>query len=127
MAARPTNVQEAALVIAIDGNRLGDATVYADRTLDTMQRNGWITRPDTYTYKITPAGADALGKFTLADQYRREDLLASDPKAQAQALVIGQARALGINAFSRAGVTETVTISVDDLEKLLAAYRTQTA
>jgi hypothetical protein len=52
MAARPTTVQETALRNAVNTNRLGDATLYADRTLDTMRRNGWITRPDTYTYRM---------------------------------------------------------------------------
>jgi hypothetical protein len=125
MAARPTTVQETALVNAMNTNRLGDATIYADRTLATMQRNGWITRPDTYTYRVTPSAALVLGRFTLADQYRREDLLATDPKAQRQATIIDQARESGIHAFAQAGITETVSISVEDLARLLAATRTQ--
>ena len=123
MAARPTTVQENALRTAMNNNRLGDATQYADRTLDTMQRNGWITRPNTYTYRITPNAAQILGQFTLADRYRREDLLATDPKAQRQAAIIDQARAAGVNAFSQAGVTDTVSISVEDLARLLATSR----
>lgn len=123
MAARPTTVQETALRNAVNTNRLGDATLYADRTLDTMRRNGWITRPDTYTYRITPEAAQVLGHFTLADQYRREDLIATDPKAQRQAAIVDQAHKVGINVFAQAGVTETVSITVEDLARLLAAYR----
>ena len=120
MAARPTTVQETALVSAMaNTSRIGDATIYADRTLNTMQRNGWITRPNSYTYRVTPESALALGRFTLADQYRTQDLLDTDPKAQRQAAVVEQARAVGIDAFAPAGVTETVTISVEDLARLL--------
>lgn len=124
MAARPTAIQETAIRNAIDSYRIGDATFYTDRTLDVMQRNGWITRPDTYTYRITPEAALAVGHYTLADTYRREDLLATDPKAKRQAAVIDQARAAGISAFTQTGVTETVSIRVEDLARLLAASRT---
>lgn len=119
--ARPTTVQETAIRNAMRDDRLGDATLYADRTLETMQRNGWITRPDPYTYRVTSEAALALGQFTIADQYRREDLLANDSKAQRQAEVIAQAREAGLNAFAHAGVTDTITISVEDLARLLAA------
>lgn len=121
MAAHPTTIQETALVNAMNTNRIGDATIYADRTLNTMQRNGWITRPNSYTYRVTPEAAIVLGRFTLADQYRHEDLLATDPKAQRQAAIIEQARTVGIDAFAPAGVVETVTISVEDLARLIVA------
>lgn len=124
MAARPTTVQETAIRTAMTTGRIGDATNYADRTLETMQRNGWITRPDSLTYRITPEAVLILGQFTLADRYRREDLLASDPKAQRQAAVIAQAGEAGIHAFAAAGVTETVVISVEALAALLAAAGT---
>jgi hypothetical protein len=122
--ARPTTVQETAIRNAMRADRLGDATLYADRTLETMERNGWITRPDTYTYRVTPEAALALGQFTISDQYRREDLVANDPKAKRQAEIIAQAREAGLNAFAHAGVTETITISVEDLARLLAASHT---
>lgn len=119
--ARPTTVQESAIRNAMKDNRIGDATLYADRTLETMERNGWITRPNPYTYRITPAAALILGQYTISDQYKREDLLANDPKAQRQAAIIQQARDAGLNAFAQAGVTETITISTEDLARLLAA------
>lgn len=123
MAARPTTVQTTAIRNAIDNERLGNATLYTDRTLDTMQRNGWITRPNTHTYRITPAAALAIGHYTLADRYRSEDLLATDPKAQRQAAVIDHALTLGIRAIANVGVTETVTISVEALAALLEVAR----
>jgi len=123
MAARPTTVQETALRNAMNNDRVGDATQYADRTLASMRRNGWITQSDSCTYRVTPDAAQILGQFTLADQYRREDLLDTDPKARRQAIVIDRAREAGVNAFSSAGVTETVSIGVEDLAHLLATSR----
>lgn len=123
MAPRPTTIQETALINAMNADRIGDATLYADRTLDIMQRNRWITRPNSYTYRVTPEAAEMLGRFTLADRYRNDDLLATDPKAQLQARVIEQANEAGIKAFKQIGVTETVSISVEDLARLLAASR----
>lgn len=123
MAARPTTVQTTAIRNAIDNDRLGDATLYTDRTLNTMQRNGWITRPTHHAYRITPEAALAIGHYTLADRYRNEDLLATDPKAQRQAAVIDRALTLGIHAFAHVGTTETVTISVEALAALLEVAR----
>ena len=124
MTARPTTAQKTALNTAMNNNRIGDATQYADRTLSTMQRNGWITRPDTNTYRIAPEGAMIIGQITLADRYRREDLLAIDPKAQRQAAVVAQAHEVGISAFCQIGETGTVSISVEDLARLLAISHT---
>src|SRR5512138_3723698 len=123
MAARPTTVQNTAIRTAIDNERLGNDTLYTYRTLDTMQRNGWITRPNTYTYRITPEAAIAIGHYTLADRYRNEHLLATDPKAQRQAAVIDHALTLGIRAIANVGATETVTISVEALAALLEVAR----
>ena len=123
MIARPTATQKTAIVNAINTDRIGDATEYADRTLAIMERNGWITRPDTYTYRITPKAAYDLGKYTLSDEYLKEDLLATDPKAQRQAAVIAQAREAGIHAFAMTGATEIVSISVEALAELLATRR----
>lgn len=120
MASRPTTVQELAIREAVANGRIGDATTYSDRTLDTMLRNGWITRPDTYTYRITPAAARIIGQFTLADTYLDEDLLMNDPKARRQAAVVAQAAQVGIAAFAHVGATETVMIRVEDLAELLA-------
>lgn len=120
MASRPTTVQELAIREAIASNRVGDATAYTDRTLATMARAGWITRPDTYTYRITPAAARIVGQFTLADTYLDEDLLMNDPNARRQAAVVAQAAQVGIAAFAHVGATETVTIRVEDLAELLA-------
>jgi hypothetical protein len=124
MIARPTATQKIAIEAAIDTNRIGDATEYADRTLAIMERNGWITRHDTYTYRITPKAVRDLGKYTLAEKYLKEDLLATDPKAQRQADVIAQAREVGIHAFAMTGVIETVSISVEVLAELLAGRQT---
>ena len=126
MIARPTATQKIAIEAAITTDRIGDATEYADRTLAIMERNGWITRPDTYTYRITPKAVRDLGKYTLADKYLKEDLLATDPKAQRQADVIAQARAAGIYAFAMTGAIETVSISVENLALLLAGRRPMT-
>lgn len=127
MATRPTTVQETAIREAINNDRIGDATTYADRTLETMQRNGWITRPDSYTYRVTADAARAIHQYTLADRYRQDDLLATNPKAQRQAAVIDQARAAGIHAFVTPGTTDAISITVEDLAALLTATRTATS
>jgi hypothetical protein len=57
--------------------------------------------------------------YTLSDEYLGEDLLLNDPKAQAQARVIAQARELGIHISATPGLTEMVSISVADLAELL--------
>jgi hypothetical protein len=123
MTARPTAIQKAAIEAAIETDRIGDATGYADRTLAIMGRNGWITRPDACTYRITPKAARDLCRFTLAEQYLKEDLLTTDPKAQRQAAVVAEAREAGISAFVTVGATGTVTITVEDLAQLLTARR----
>jgi hypothetical protein len=123
MTARPTAIQKAAIEAALGSDRLGDATGYADRTLAIMERNGWITRPDTYTYRITPKAVRVLGQFTLAERYLKEDLLTTDPKAQRQAAVVAEAREAGISAFVTVGATGTVTITVEDLAQLLTERR----
>ena len=121
MSARPTQVQAEAIRTAITFDRVGDASVYADRTLLAMQRSGWITRPDTYTYRVTALAARAVGLHSLADEYESEDRLASDPKARLQEELISRARAAGLNVFSSPGVVGTVSISVESLNTLLAA------
>ena len=120
MTARPTAVQQTAIRCAISNNRVGNTGDYTDRTMATMERNGWITFPGDGTYRITPAAAWAVGNFTLRERYLRDDLLANDPEAQHQAKVITQARDAGFYAFSTIGDTETISLSVKDLERLLA-------
>jgi len=119
MAARPTAIQEGAMRAAINSDRIGDATTYADRTLEVMVRNGWITRPDGWTYRVTEKAALVLGLYALADSYRDEDLL-GDPKAQRQARVVKLAQDAGVNAFVTPISTETVSIGVEDLAQLLS-------
>lgn len=120
---KPTKVQEQAIRVAIENDRTGNALVYPMRTMETMYRNGWIFDSNVTTYRITAKAAEALQLWTVAAEYRRADLIETDPKAQAQARAIEVAKDLGITAYAQAGVTETLTVSVEVLAGLLEAKR----
>jgi len=124
MGARPTAVQEAAIRAAMGSDRVGCVSGFADRTLETMRRNGWITRPDAWTYRVTPEAAYVLGLITLGDQYKRADDLAGDAATQRQQAIVDLANAYGVSA-APTGSAQLVTISVDDLERLISGLRGQ--
>lgn len=122
MAARPTAVQESAIRAAMASDRVGCTSGFTDRTLATMVRNGWITRPNSWTYRVTPEAAYVLGLITLGDRYKRSDDLDVDPATRRQQAVVELANAYGVGAVPT-GTASLVTISVEDLEHLLTIGR----
>lgn len=116
---RPTSVQETAIRSAIDNNRIGDAADYAERTLTTMTRNGWLTFPGDGTYRITGNAARDLGLIVLGERYDREDALATNPTAQRQQLLTDQAAAAGYRVIAPID-HDMILVDLDTFAALLA-------
>lgn len=118
---KPTAVQERAILAAINsGTRSASVALYAVRTLSIMEREGWIELLDG-EFRILPAGAKALGRYTTADAYAKEDALASDPVARATQAVIARATELGIEV-GETRANDTVTITSTALAVLLDSF-----
>ena len=117
MITRPTAVQATAIRTAIDNNRLLDLGDYATQTVAIMRRNGWIDlEPNGSTARITPEAARAIGMFTVADRYERED----SPETARQEQVIEALRRIGVDADVPTGRTRQVLVDVEQLAAILA-------
>lgn len=119
---KPTAVQERALLTAINsGTRSASASLYALRTLSIMEREGWIELVGNGEFRVLPAGARSLGRYTQADTYEREDALASDPVAKSTQATIERAHTLGIEVDTTRA-NDMVMVSAETLAMLLDSY-----